>query len=168
MPVHDKPHRSRGFTALELLIVIGLAVVIVAILRSAYHTFTSRAEVRAAIGLAQSVKAAIESHYLERGEVPQSDRDLAGRTTLPGSTPETIGVSNGRIDLRFGAAAGAALRGRTISLTPYETLEREVVWVCGNRVPGVGLNPLGFLSGGRESVQIAATIEARYLPRHCR
>ena len=81
---------------------------------------------------------------------------------------ESIDVANGRVGVRFAAGADAALAGRTLFLTPFETASREVVWVCGNRLPGPGLNTLGFAFGGRRPVQLVTAIEPRYLPSTCR
>jgi len=80
----------------------------------------------------------------------------------------SVTIVDGRIDVLYGSLADPALAGRQISLTPYETVDRHVVWTCGNRVPGPGLEPLGFAGGGRTAVQLPTTIEPRYLSRSCR
>jgi hypothetical protein len=94
---------------------------------------------------------------------------------LTGDGPDAEGryvaetrVVDGRIDLVFGALADAVIRGRTLSLTPFETADQQVVWVCGGRAPGVGLKPLGFAGGGPLAVQAPTTVAPRYLPRACR
>jgi hypothetical protein len=68
----------------------------------------------------------------------------------------------------YGAQADPSIAGRRISLTPYETVEGSVVWLCGNETPGPGLKPLGFAGGTRQAAQIPTTIEARYLSGPCR
>jgi hypothetical protein len=70
--------------------------------------------------------------------------------------------------LTFGNAASDAIAGRRLSLTPYETVSRKVVWLCGNAIPGPGLHPLGFAAGGPHAQQIPTTVESRYLPARCR
>jgi hypothetical protein len=45
---------------------------------------------------------------------------------------------------------------------------RDIVWICGNALPGAGLEPLGFAGGARRAVQTITTIDARYLPSACR
>jgi len=53
-------------------------------------------------------------------------------------------------------------------LTPFESANRDLFWVCGNRIAGAGLQPLGFANGARQAVQVLAQIEPRYLPSQCR
>lgn len=167
MPACSAPFERRGFAAIELVIVIALAAVLVAIASSAYKTYTVRAQVRAGLARAESLQEAVAEAYLRRGEVLE-DRTATGHAAPPlGSVLSALEVVNGRIDLRYGYMASVAIQGRLLSLTPYETVEREIVWVCGNRIPGLGLNPLGFPAGGRQALQIPSTIEPRYLPAEC-
>jgi type IV pilus assembly protein PilA len=81
---------------------------------------------------------------------------------------ESVTIVTGRIDVLYGAQADPSIVGRRISLTPYETVEGNVAWLCGNEAPGPGLQPLGFAAGGRQAAQIPTTIEARYLSGPCR
>jgi type IV pilus assembly protein PilA len=107
-----------------------------------------------------------------RAGSPPADGASAGFTSEHlGDTARYIAeihIVDGRVDLLFGSEADGALEGRTLSLTPFETADRQVVWVCGSKAPGVGLQPLGFAGGGPLAVQPQATIEPRYLPRNCR
>jgi hypothetical protein len=104
---------------------------------------------------------------------PPIDSSAAGvGPLLYGSPPETyvdvLEVHHGRIDLRFGDRADAALAGKTLSLTPFETADGEVVWLCGNEIPDVGLSPLGYIAGGPQATHLVSSIEDRYLPPSCR
>jgi hypothetical protein len=81
---------------------------------------------------------------------------------------DALEVHDGRLDLRFGKSADDAITGKVLSLTPFETVDGKVVWICGNEVPGVGLQPLGFADGGPRAEQLATSIEDRYLPSTCR
>jgi Tfp pilus assembly protein PilE len=169
-----RPHarnRCTGVTAVELLATVAVTAVVAAVLASAYHTHVVRAQVAAAIDQAAATKARVEEAYAKNGD-PPNDRPRAGLAADPASgtsgVVSAIEVDDGRIDISFGAAADPAIRGGFLSLTPYETAGREVVWVCGNKVAGVGLKPLGFAGGSIQAVQRAAGIEPRYLPTGCR
>ncbi len=164
------PHPSRGFTLVELVIVLAATLVIGAVGASAYQTYTVRAEIAAAIALASPAVDNVTATFRRTG-TPPIDEHAAGLepiADLSTTAVESIGVANGRIEIRFGAATDAAIAGRTLSLTPFETATLHVVWVCGNQIPGVGLNPLGFAGGAQQAVQVLTTIEARYLPPTCR
>jgi hypothetical protein len=90
----------------------------------------------------------------------------AGRSL--GGYVASVTIIDGRIDIRYDDAAHAAIAGRTLSLTPFETVSHDVLWVCGNALPGAGLKPLGFAGGARRALQTITMIAARYLPSACR
>jgi Tfp pilus assembly major pilin PilA len=172
--VTARPHvRSHctGVTAVELLATVAVTAVVAAVLASAYRTHVVRAQVAAAIAQTAATRARVEEAYAKNGE-PPIDRRPAGLAADPSSgtsgVVSAIEVDNGRIDISFGDAADPAIRGGFLSLTPYETAGREVVWVCGNKVAGAGLKPLGFAGGSVQAVQRVAGIEPRYLPTGCR
>ena len=167
----DENDAALGFTLTELTLVLLVTAVIVSVATSAYQTYSTRAEVTAGIAGSENLKAAVARAYLTERSTPRSVRDLPER---PGgwdnasNVVSVVNVVDGRIDLRYGGGADPAIAGRSLSLTPYETADLEIVWICGNRIPGPGLKPLGFSAGGRQPVQTATTIEARYLPPSCR
>ena len=174
-PCQSRSRRGRradeGFTLLEGVIVVAVTALIGAVGVSAMRTYLVRAEIAESLALARYAQDQVARAFRNTGSPP------AGRTDagLPNDGADRKGryvvetrVTDGRIDLVFGAEANEALQGRTLSLTPFETADRQVVWICGSKLPGVGLKPLGFAGGGRLAVQPPATIEARYLPPACR
>jgi type IV pilus assembly protein PilA len=162
--------RASGFTLIELVIVIAITGILVALAVSAYRTYSVRKEVAAGIEAAASWEPAVERAFRAMGQVPAGTHE-AGPTPNPeslGRYVESIEIAQGRLDITYGREASSAIAARRVSLTPYETAAREIVWVCGNAVPGRGLEPLGFADGGRQAVQASATVETRYLPSRCR
>ncbi|HZF29665.1 MAG TPA: pilin [Gammaproteobacteria bacterium] len=161
-----------GVTLIELVIVIGATCVIIAVGVSGYRTYTIRREVIAGMQLAEHTKAAVAAAFTQSHDVPADGAGLAtytqGGLAKSGPFVESIDVVDGRIDIVFGNGSQPAIADRRLSLTPYETAGLEIVWLCGNEIPGPGLEPLGFASGGRQPLQIATTVEARYLPSRCR
>ena len=163
------PFVCRGFTVIEFLLIAVFTAVTAALGVSAVHTYVVRQQVAASVTLAGAAQDGVARAFRRSG-VPPADDTEAG---LPpanslGDYVEAVRVVDGRIELHFGAAADPAIAQRPLSLTPFETADRTVVWVCGNKVPGVGLEPLGFAGGGRQAVQVLTTIEPRYLPPACR
>jgi type IV pilus assembly protein PilA len=154
-----------AITLWELGAVIAVTVIIAALGHSAYRTYRVRAQVNDGVVLASGLTSTIADSFRRRGEVP-TKLPLADLQVSP--FIESITVVDGRIDVLFGGQADLEIAGRRISLTPYETVERDVVWVCGNEKPGPGLEPLGFASGGWQSTHMPTTIEARYLSTRCR
>ena len=159
-------HRS-AFTYLELVTVVGATTIVVALAVSVYRTYRVRAQVAEGIAVAAELIPPVTAHFRRYGEVP-ADVPSPG-TAAPGSAVvEAIDVVDGRIDVVYGGRADSAIAGRRLSLTPYETADAHVVWLCGSRAPGPGLMPLGFASGGRQAVPMDTAIASRYLTRDCR
>ena len=162
---------ARGFTHLEALVVIAFTALVGALAVSALRVYLVRAEIEESLAFAKYAQNQVTRAFQRTGTPPADaasaglpNNDLADESSVVVETR----ITDGRIDLVFGAEADPALEGRTLALTPFETADQKVIWICGNRAPGVGLRPLGFAGGGPVAVQPPATIEARYLPPACR
>jgi len=162
---------GRGFSTLELAIVVVVTALIAGLGASAYKTYVVRREVAASVALAADAQEHVTQAFKRYGE-PPGDRESSGlprvKSESHGRYVDWIDVVDGRVELHFGNEADAAIAGRTLSLTPFESADLDVFWVCGNRVAGAGLKPLGFANGARQAVQVVTQIEPRYLPSTCR
>jgi type IV pilus assembly protein PilA len=174
MPVQlERPGRGseRGVSALELVLVVTATAVVAAVCASGYRAFQARSQISASVADTTAARALVTAAFEREGSPPRNAAaagiDSMTRSLLLGTYVAALEVDNGRIDLRFGDNAATGVAGKSLSLTPFETAAGEVVWVCGNERPGVGLKPLGF-SGGVHPIQAATAIEERYLPPECR
>jgi len=162
---------ARGVTSIELALALAVTAVVGAVGFSAYRTHLVRAEIARSVAAADAAQRKVERAFERDGEPPPDGRSAGLSSARPDVTSDyvdSLEIVDGRIDLRFGAAANPAIAGRTLSLTPFETATQEIVWVCGNRIPGPGLQPLGFANGSRRAVQVLTNIPPRYLPSNCR
>jgi hypothetical protein len=160
-----------GFTHVEAVLVLAGTLLIGALVVAAIRTYLVRAEIEESIALAKYAQDQVTRAFRRTG-TPPADSASAGlvdnQVDVVARYVAETRVTDGRIDLVFGPEASAALKGRTLSLTPFETADRHVVWICGSKEPGVGLKPLGFAGGGPLAVQPPPTIDPHYLPRDCR
>jgi hypothetical protein len=76
-------------------------------------------------------------------------------------------VDDGVLVVMFGHEANAIINGLTLTITPYETPNRGIVWRCGS-APAPTLALLGTSGSGTAATYIAPTVPDRYLPASCR
>ena len=166
---------QKGFTLIELMIVVAIIGILAAIAIPAYQDYTIRAQVSEGMSLAAAAKAAVAESFLNTG-VPPATRLIAGMTAMPGDTQGkyvvSVGVAVGNILITYGNQANAQIGAETLGLTPYESGDLSVVWKCGASAAPAGLSLMGT------SVTVPATLDNgtlgdtaafnRYLPSACR
>jgi type IV pilus assembly protein PilA len=164
---------QKGFTLIELMIVVAIIGILAAIAIPAYQDYTIRAQVSEGLTLAAAAKAAVSETYMNEGEAP-ADRASAGMsataTDTSGKYVQGVTVTNGTITVLYGLDANRAIAGASLSLTPYETADFGVVWRCGYAAAPAGLSLMGTAGGGVASTYTAPAggMEQGYVPASCR
>jgi len=163
---------QKGFTLIELMIVVAIIGILAAIAIPAYQDYTIRAQVSEGLNLSAAAKAAVAETFLNTGEAP-ANREEAGMsatsTDTQGKYVTAVAVTNGRIDITFGNEANAQIDAGVLTLTPYETPDLSVTWRCGNAAAPTNLSTMGTSGGGTASSYAAPTnLEEKYLPAACR
>ncbi|HEZ5130487.1 TPA: pilin [Neisseria meningitidis] len=161
---------QKGFTLIELMIVIAIVGILAAVALPAYQDYTARAQVSEAILLAEGQKSAVTEYYLNHGEWPGNNNSagVASSTDIKGKYVEKVEVKNGVITAQM-ASSGVnnEIKGKKLSLWAKRQ-NGSVKWFCGQPVTRANAN------GANNDEVTAATgndtdkIDTKHLPSTCR
>jgi len=154
---------QKGFTLIELMIVVAIIGILAAIAIPAYQDYTIRAQVTEGLNLAAPAKASVAEYYANTGNWPV-DNTAAGIDPTPaniqGKYVQSVTVAGGEITIKYGNQANQKIQNDTLSLFPGTDVNSDVAWVCGNHdVPGTISMAVTPALG---------TVIDKYLPQTCR
>lgn len=115
---------QKGFTLIELMIVVAIIGILAAIALPAYQDYTVRAKVSEGLVMASGAKATVSENIAANA----TDRCAGVNVGATGST--TVACAAGVITATTTTAAGAI----AIVLTPTPS-SRGVVWACSSASP---------------------------------
>ena len=126
--------KQKGFTLIELMIVVAIIGILAAIAIPAYQDYTIRARVTEGLELASSAKLAVSETTITNNALPATQ--AATGYVSPAATPNVASIAigaNGIITITYTAAAG----GGTIVMTPTLQANGDVTWDCtqGTELP---------------------------------
>jgi type IV pilus assembly protein PilA len=166
---------QKGFTLIELMIVVAIIGILAAIAIPAYQDYTIRSQVTEGLNLASALQTGVAEAYANTGSWP-TDIVAAGGTlgSLPGGKyAGKVDVATGTITITygpngvFGAQANANITGQTLALQPTLSVNGDVIWNCGQKLPIGNATPAAgpaspAATGG------GTTVPSKYLPQNCR
>lgn len=154
---------QKGFTLIELMIVVAIIGILAAIAIPAYQDYTIRAQVTEGLNLAGAAKAAIAESYANTGVWP-ADLTAAG---MDNATPPTgkyvtgVLVGGGLITVTYGDQVNKTILGKTLTLIPGVSKNLDVVWLCSTAPAALGVTYAPGAAGANE-------VAPKYRPKACR
>ncbi|HFC8330739.1 TPA: pilin [Neisseria meningitidis] len=127
---------QKGFTLIELMIVIAIVGILAAVALPAYQDYTARAQVSEAILLAEGQKSAVTEYYLNHGEWPKNNTSagVASSSTIKGKYVKEVTVANGVITATMlSSGVNKEIQGKKLSLWAKRQ-DGSVKWFCGQPV----------------------------------
>lgn len=124
---------QKGFTLIELMIVVAIIGILAAIALPAYQDYTARAQMSEALILADGQKGAVTEYYADKGVFPGSNASagIAAAGDISGKYVAQVAVgTSGVITASMKASQVAAgIASATLSLTPTAS-SGAVKWAC--------------------------------------
>ncbi|HGH0166516.1 TPA: pilin [Neisseria meningitidis] len=161
---------QKGFTLIELMIVIAIVGILAAVALPAYQDYTARAQVSEAILLAEGQKSAVTEYYLNHGEWPKNNTSagVATSSEIKGKYVEKVEVKNGVVTATMlSSGVNKEIQGKKLSLWAKRQ-DGSVKWFCGQPVTRTDANA----KAGTDEVTAAAAngkkIDTKHLPSTCR
>ncbi|MBH2175725.1 pilin [Neisseria meningitidis] len=155
---------QKGFTLIELMIVIAIVGILAAVALPAYQDYTARAQVSEAILLAEGQKSAVTEYYLNHGEWPSNNTSagVATSTDIKGKYVKEVKVANGVITATMlSTGVNKEIQGKKLSLWAKRQAG-SVKWFCGQPVTRAAATDADVTAdSGNE-------IDTKHLPSTCR
>jgi type IV pilus assembly protein PilA len=140
--------QQKGFTLIELMIVVAIIGILAAIAIPAYQDYTVRAKVTEGLNAAAVARTAVAEYWNSEDAFPADNTEagLGLATSYATDKLQSVTVDAGTITVAFLAIGGSTADGQTIVFTPTPTAGDTLEWDCAT----------------------GSTIEAKYRPSNCR
>jgi type IV pilus assembly protein PilA len=125
--------KGKGFTLIELMIVVAIIGILAAVAIPQYQNYVARAQVSEALSLMSGAKTAVAEVAMVTGDFPTNNGDayLEDKDTIKGKYVASVEVkTDGVITATFGAGAHTNLIGGELKLTPGGLDSGSITWAC--------------------------------------
>ncbi len=166
---------QKGFTLIELMIVVAIIGILAAIAIPAYQDYTIRAQVSEGLSLASDIKAGVAEYMAQTGDWPLDlvEAGMGSTAVLSdksGRYVDSLEVANGTITITYGKDANTKIQDLVLAIQPLVNENGDVVWMCGksDQPDSTYVNSGGAGATGTDSDTGATDLSDKHMPASCR
>ena len=154
---------QKGFTLIELMVVMAIIGILASIALPTYQTYTTRAQMAEALTISGELKPLIKEYYKARGTFPASNQSLGAPEPrfLIGNYVKGATIEGGAVHLELGNKINALLAGKILTLRPAVvdgSPTSPFAWLCGYSKPVDGMSAVG---------ENETNVPSQFLPPAC-
>ena len=140
--------KEKGFTLIELMIVVAIIGILASVALPAYQTYITRAQVVESLVIVGELKNSIAEYYKQTGRFPGNNAQggIPEPQYLLGNYVKSIKLEQGAFHVLFGNKANLSLVDKTLTVRPIVVTNSPASpfsWVCGPAAVPEGMEAVG-------------------------